>query len=196
MASSAASFEVLNHSPACLLHATRDDKLRSTDEIGTPLPCPEIATMVAAPQPVRALDPICILGAFSFLWMGFYVGLLFGVGSMVALMAAGTFFRGKFRLLVGFGGGFFGLAAWFNILLNYKEQYEQVVAFFTRFMTENWAHFVCDGVLCSVGAVLFVATLGGTKKGTKKVASMILSPLRRSKKAEQSEETPEIAEKS
>ena len=115
--------------------------------------------MVAAPQPVRAVDPIYILGAFSFLWMGFYVGLLFGVGSMIALMAAGTFFRGKFRLLVGFGGGFFGLAAWFNILLNYKDQYEQVVAFFARFMTENWAHFVCDSFLCSIGAILFVATI-------------------------------------
>lgn len=152
--------------------------------------------MVAAPQPVRAVDPIYILGAFSFLWMGFYVGLLFGVGSMIALMAAGTFFRGKFRLLVGFGGGFFGLAAWFNILLNYKDQYEQVVAFFARFMTENWAHFVCDSFLCSIGAILFVATLGGTKKGSAKVASMMLSPFRRSKKAEDAEVAPEIVEKS
>ena len=152
--------------------------------------------MVAAPQPVRALDPIYVLGAFSFLWMGFYVGLLFGVGSMIALIAAGTFFRGKFRLLVGFGGGFFGLAAWFNILLIYKEQYDQVIAYFARFMTENWAHFVCDSFLCSVGAVLFVATLGGTKTGSAKVASMMLSPFRKSKKGDDTEAGPETDEKS
>lgn len=143
--------------------------------------------MLAPTQPIRPSAPVALLGFLSFFTMGFYLGLLFAVGALASTIVAGVFFKGKLRWLLGFGGGFFGLAGWFNLLMNYKDQYERVVAFVAQFVSENWAYFVCDSVICCAGALVFVSALGFAHKGTKKAGQMMLSSFRNKKTEETSE---------
>lgn len=131
--------------------------------------------MLAPVQASRALRPLLAISIISTIVLGFYLGLLFFLGFMAALVLAIFFFKGKFRLMVGFGGGFSGLATWFTVMLNHKEQYDRVVAFLAQYLSENWAAFLCDATLCSFGALVFVSALGGTHRGTKKMVSMLRS---------------------
>ncbi|MCA9778267.1 MAG: hypothetical protein KC800_16185 [Candidatus Eremiobacteraeota bacterium] len=129
--------------------------------------------MITVSHTPSALRPSYAHGIVAVFLLGFYLGLLFGVGAFAAWIMATRFFRGKFRLLVGFGGGFFGLATWFSVMLNHKDQYERVVAFLAQYLSQNWAVFLTDSFICSLGAMLFVGTLGATHRSTKKMVRML-----------------------
>ena len=129
--------------------------------------------MLAATKPINASRPIYTLGLLGFFVLGFYLGLLFGVGAFAALMVGFTLFKGKFRLLVSLGGGFTGLAAWITVLLNHRDEYEQVIAFFARFLAQNWATFVVDAGICTLGSLAFVTLIAGTRKTTKQAIHLV-----------------------
>lgn len=145
--------------------------------------------MITASHTPSALRPSHAHGIVAVFLLGFYLGLLFGVGAFAAWIMATRFFRGKFRLLVGFGGGFFGLATWFSVMLNHKEQYERVVAFLAQYLSQNWAAFLTDSFICSLGAMLFVGTLGATHQSTKKMVRMLGRGLKGSSKVQAGTET-------
>ena len=136
--------------------------------------------MITASHTPPALRLSYVYGLVAVYLLGFYLGLLFGVGAFAAWLIGTRFFRGKFRLLIGFGGGFFGLATWFSVMLNHKEQYERVVAFLAQYLSQNWAAFLTDGVICSAGAILFVSAVGLSHKSTKKMVRLLGRSLKRS----------------
>jgi hypothetical protein len=129
-----------------------------------------------------ALRPSYLYGLVAVYLLGFYLGLLFGVGAFAAWLLGTRFFRGKFRLLTGLGGGFFGLATWFSVMLNHKEQYERVVAFLAQYFSQNWAAFLVDSFICSAGAMLFVGAIGISHKSTKKMVRLLGRSLKGSPK--------------
>lgn len=129
--------------------------------------------MISPLYPGHTIRPYYAHGIIMIFFLGFYLGLLFGVGALVALTCAMVLFRGKFRLMVGMGGGFFGLATWFSILLNYKDKYEQLVAYLAQYLGKNWAVFLTDSTICSIGSILFVLSLTATHRGAKTLVATV-----------------------
>jgi hypothetical protein len=152
--------------------------------------------MLAVAPTTRFINPIRAMGIASVFFLGFYIGVLFFVGAFAATIVAMTYFRGKFKLMVGFGGGFFGLASWFTVLLNHKEQYDRFLAFLARFLSENWAVFVCDSLICSLGAVLFVTALAATHRSSKQLVVMLRTRVSGSKKTDSADEAPQADQNS
>jgi hypothetical protein len=129
--------------------------------------------MLAFAQPIRTIRPYHAFGIFLFFFLGFYLGLLFVVGAMAALVVAVPLFRGKSRLLMAMGGGFSGLAAWITVLLNHKEQYERVIAFLAQHLSKNWAVFMTDSFICILGAMIFIGVMAGTRGTAKRMVAAI-----------------------
>ena len=145
--------------------------------------------MITASHTPPALRLSYVYGLVAVYLLGFYLGLLFAVGAFAAWLIGTRFFRGKFRLLTGFGGGFFGLATWFSVMLNHKEQYERVVGFLAQYLSQNWAAFLTDSVICSAGAMLFVGAIGISHKSTKKAVRLLGRRLKGSPKKAETEES-------
>ena len=129
--------------------------------------------MFAFSHPIRTVQPHHAFGILLFFFLGFYLGLLFVIGAMAALAIAIPLFTGKSRLVLGLGGGFSGLAAWFTVMLNHKEQYERVIAFLVQHISKNWAVFLTDSFICVLGALIFVALMAATRGTAKRLVAVV-----------------------
>ncbi len=140
------------------------------------------------------VQPSYAYGIIALFLFGFYLGWLFGVGTLAAFIVARRFFRGRFRWLMSLGGGFSGLATWITVLMNHREKYDRVIAFLAEHLGKNGAFLLTDSVICTVGALFFVGSLGYTRRTTGRAFKMMMGGLRgSSKKTERAEdEEPEV----
>ena len=147
--------------------------------------------MIAVSQPTRTSPTVWPLWLLSAFFLPVYLVVLFLVGAITSTIQGMILLKAKFRLTLFLGGGFSGLAAWFTVMLNHRSQYDWVVSFLCRFMTENWAKFATDSFLCWLGATTFMVVIVLTKRTTSTLIAKV-----RGKKSE-SEKTPdgeEVAE--
>jgi hypothetical protein len=143
--------------------------------------------MLAISHPIRTVHPYQVYGILLFFFLGFYLGLLFVIGAIAALVIAIPLFTGKSRLVLGLGGGFSGLAAWFTVMLNHKEQYERVIAFLAQHISKNWAVFITDSLICVLGALIFVALMAGTRGAARRLVAVVR------RRGRDEEKSPELA---
>ena len=144
--------------------------------------------MLAITQASRALRPQFVYGIAFFFLLGFYLGYLFVLGTLAALILTVPFFRGKFRFLVAMAGGFSGLAAWITVLLNHREHYDRVVLFLCKYLAKNWAVLLTDSSICVFGSLVLVGSLVGTRKSASKMVAMVTGRASRGSQKEPEEE--------
>lgn len=131
--------------------------------------------MVAFVPRIRRANPLMCCAGLAVVFLPLYLPALFLVGALTAAILGAILLRWRLRLATAVGGGFSGLAAWFTVLVNHREQYEWLVNLLCRFLSKNWAAVVIDFLICATGASLFVAALALSQWSARTLKTKVMS---------------------